>query len=97
VRTGKVTLGLKETLEALRGGKAKLVVVAGNLPPEHRKKLESLAKLAGVPILDSKLTSLDLGAACGKPYTVSALAIRDPGDSGILALSPAKKRGRRKG
>ncbi|KYH38371.1 MAG: hypothetical protein AYL30_004980 [Candidatus Hecatellales archaeon B24] len=97
VRTGKVTVGFKETLETLRSGKAKLVIVSGNLPAGFRSKLESMAKLSGTPILDFKVSSVDLGAACGKPYTVSALAIRDPGDSDILSLTSASKRKRRMG
>jgi large subunit ribosomal protein L30e len=31
-------------------------------------------------------TSLDLAAVCGKPFSVSALSIREPGDSEILKL-----------
>jgi hypothetical protein len=30
---------------------------------------------------------MDLAAACGKPFTVSALSIREPGDSEILKLT----------
>jgi len=97
VRTGKVTVGFKEAFEALRGGKAKLVIVAKNLPEELKGKLERVAKLAETPILESEVSSLDLGAACGKPYTVSVLAIRDPGDSDILGFSSALRRGRRTG
>jgi hypothetical protein len=29
---------------------------------------------------------LDLAAVCGKPFNVSALSIREPGDSDILKL-----------
>ena len=91
IRTGKVTLGYKETLETIQGGKAKLVLIAKNTPEKLRSRLEQLAKLAKIPILEFEASSLDLGAVCGKPYTVTALAIRDPGDSDILKF---KKSGR---
>jgi large subunit ribosomal protein L30e len=34
-------------------------------------------------------TSLDLGAVCGKPFEVSALSIKEPGDSNILKIVEA--------
>jgi large subunit ribosomal protein L30e len=34
-----------------------------------------------------KGSSLDLAAVCGKPFTVSALSIREPGDSEVLKLT----------
>lgn len=33
MKTGKYVLGYKETLKALRNGKAKLVLIANNTPP----------------------------------------------------------------
>jgi ribosomal protein L30E len=35
-----VTLGYKSTLKALRSGKAKLVIIAGNTPPLRKSELE---------------------------------------------------------
>ncbi|KAM0705319.1 hypothetical protein Q7P35_008109 [Cladosporium inversicolor] len=32
IKSGKVTLGYKSTLKALRSGKAKLIIIAGNTP-----------------------------------------------------------------
>ena len=92
VKTGKVILGFKETLDFLRSGKAKLVVVAKNIPGDMRAKLERIAGLAKTPIVEFEGSSIDLGAICDKPYTVSALAVRDPGDSDILRLTGTRKR-----
>jgi large subunit ribosomal protein L30e len=36
-----------------------------------------------------KGTSTDLAMVCGKPFIISALTIRDPGDSDILKLVKA--------
>jgi hypothetical protein len=34
---------------------------------------------------------LDLAAVCGKPFTISALSIREPGDSEILELTESEQ------
>lgn len=41
-----VTLGYKSTLKALRSGKAKLVIIAGNTPPLRKSELEYYSMLA---------------------------------------------------
>jgi len=84
VKTGKVTFGYKETLEALRGGKAKLVILAGNSPDEKRKELQLLSKISDTPMVQYEGSSFDLGTVCGTPFTVLSMAIRDAGDSDIL-------------
>lgn len=33
MKSGKVVLGYKQTLKALRNGKAKLIIIANNIPP----------------------------------------------------------------
>ncbi len=99
VKTGKVTFGYKESLEALRAGKAKLIVVAKNLPPEKSEKIFRYAEMLNIPVLRYDGSSMDLGVLCEKPYTVSAMAIREVGDSEILkviTLPKAKRRRRRK-
>jgi len=45
--------------------------------------------LHGFSASDKGTRSIDLGAVCGKPFMVSALAIREPGDSDILKLAEA--------
>jgi large subunit ribosomal protein L30e len=84
VRTGKVTLGFKETIDVIRSGKAQIAIFAINLPEENKRKLQFNAKSASIPTHQYEGTSIDLGAVCGKPFTVSAMAVREPGDSDIL-------------
>jgi len=87
VRTGKVSLGIKEALDAARSAKGKLLIVASNCPEPYKTSLLHYAKQSGVPVFNYSVTSLDLGAACGKLYLVSALTIREAGDSEILKLA----------
>ncbi|RYP56849.1 hypothetical protein DL770_010805 [Monosporascus sp. CRB-9-2] len=50
MKSGKVTLGYKSTLKALRGGKAKLVIIAGNTPPLRKSELEYYSMLSKAPV-----------------------------------------------
>jgi len=86
VRTGKVLLGSRSTIKAAKLGKAKLIVVAENCPAHIRSDIEYYARLSGIPVVEFKGSSWDLGQVCGKPFMVAALAIRDPGLSKIMEL-----------
>ncbi|KAK7756011.1 60S ribosomal protein L30 [Diatrype stigma] len=85
MKSGKVTLGYKSTLKALRGGKAKLVIIAGNTPPLRKSELEYYSMLSKAPVHHFGGTNIELGTACGKLFRTSTLAILDAGDSDILA------------
>ena len=77
VDTGKVRFGTRQVRLTANAGKARLVVVSSNCP-------DALSGL-GAKVLAFPGTNAELGAACGKPFSVSALAILDPGDSNILS------------
>jgi len=86
VKTGKVALGVKEAVDAARFAKAKLLIVASNCPAQYRTNIVQYAKQSSVPIFDFPGNSVDLGAACLKPFVVAVLTIKEPGDSEILKL-----------
>jgi large subunit ribosomal protein L30e len=86
LKTGKVVLGSRKTLRLVKLGKAKAVIVAENAPPEIRDDIVYYAKLGNIPVYIYPGTSLELGAVCGKPFTVASLAILDPGNSRIIEL-----------
>jgi len=87
VKTGKVSLGAGSAVQNAQTGKAKLIILAANCPKNVRGDVEYYSKLSKVPLIIYKGTSLDLAAVCGKPFSVSALSIREPGDSEILKLT----------
>ncbi len=89
VRTGKVLFGANNAVKNAKIGKAKLIIVAANCPQKFRGDIEYYCRLSDVPIVIYNGTSIDLGAVCGKPFMVSALTIREPGDSDILKLTEA--------
>lgn len=84
VRTGTVVFGIRKTVRSLLEGRAKLVILAANCPPEYREDVEYYAKLSNVSIFTYPGSSIELGAACRRPHRISALAVIDPGESGIL-------------
>ena len=87
VKTGKVSLGASSAVQNAQTGKAKLIILAANCPEDVRADVEYYSKLSKVPLITYKGSSLDLAAVCGKPFSVSALSIREPGDSEILKLT----------
>ncbi len=86
VKTGKVVLGSKRTLNLLKMGKTKLVVVASNIPKDLREVIDYYTKLTSIPVYTYKGTSIELGRLCGKPFPIMMIAVRDPGDSNIMEL-----------
>ncbi len=84
--TGKIIMGAKKTIQYAKMGGAKLIIVARNARPDIKEDILYYAKLSGIPVYEFEGTSVELGTLLGRPHTVSALAILDPGESRILAL-----------
>jgi large subunit ribosomal protein L30e len=89
VKTGKVLFGINNAVRSLKVGRAKLILLASNCPRNVIDDVNYYAKFSDVPLAIYKGSSIDLGIACGKPFMVSALTIREPGDSDILKLTEA--------
>ncbi|ACJ15705.1 ribosomal protein 30 [Thermococcus onnurineus NA1] len=84
--TGKIIKGAKKTIQLAKMGGAKLIIVARNARPDIKEDIYYYAKLSGIPVYEFEGTSVELGTILGRPHTVSALAVVDPGESKILAL-----------
>jgi len=91
VKTGKVSIGADSAIQNAKTGKAKLIILAANCPEAIREDVEYYCKLSNVPLITYKRSSLDLAALCSKPFTISALSIREPGDSEILRLTESEE------
>ncbi|MCQ5375359.1 MAG: 50S ribosomal protein L30e [Methanomassiliicoccales archaeon] len=79
--TGKVVFGTQRTEKAVKKGEAKLVIIAKNCPSEFLASGNH-----GVKVYRFDGTNIELGALCGKPFSVAALAVIDKGASNILSL-----------
>ena len=99
VSTGKVYLGGAQTVKSMKSGGAKLVIIASNCPPVV---VESVSKIKTVPVYNFEGTNIELGSACGKPFSVAIMSIENPGESDIMALQkeapvkPAAKQSKKK-
>lgn len=79
ITTGKVEFGVDQTLKAVKDGKAQMIVLARNCPSAELR--DAMTKKY---VYDGN--NMELGALCGKPFSVSALVIIDKGSSNILTL-----------
>ncbi|MGI0071801.1 MAG: 50S ribosomal protein L30e [Thermoplasmata archaeon] len=83
LETGKVRIGLSETLDATKSKKARLLIVAKTCPDPTLVQERTVGK---IPVYHYDGTAVELGQACGRPFPISAMAILDPGSSSILTL-----------
>ena len=86
-KTGKIQIGAISALKSAKSKKAKLILLASNCPQSIREDIEYYCRLSEIPVSLFKGESSDLGALCGKPFNVSVLAIKEPGDSNILKIT----------
>ena len=86
VKTGKVSFGTNTALQNAKTGKAKMIVLAANCPKDIKDQVEYYGKISKVPIMTYKGTAIDLAVVCNKLFVVSALSIRETGDSEILKV-----------
>jgi large subunit ribosomal protein L30e len=84
VKTGKVSFGTNAAIQGAKTGKAKMFILSSNCPKDIKEDIEHYSKLSGIPVISHKGTSMDLAEVCKKPFIISALTIRETGDSEIL-------------
>ncbi|AGI48489.1 Ribosomal protein L30E [Thermoplasmatales archaeon BRNA1] len=80
ISTGKVEFGTVQTEKAVKAGKAQMIIVSENCPSAF------LANNKDVKVHVFSGNNMELGALCGVPYSVAALAVIDKGTSNILTL-----------
>lgn len=90
VKTGKVEFGSKTAISSVGQARAKLVILASNCARETRDEIVYRAGQGEVPVYVFQGSSLDLGALCERPFPVSAMVVREPGDSEVLKLVEMK-------
>ncbi|HUK79271.1 MAG TPA: ribosomal L7Ae/L30e/S12e/Gadd45 family protein [Nitrososphaerales archaeon] len=84
MKGGKSALGAKESIAAVKGSKA--VLCTRSIPAALGAKLRDEAKKQGVPVIELTQSSAELAKMIGKPYKVSAIAVRNVSDSDIKLL-----------
>ena len=86
VKTGKVSFGSNTALQNAKTGKAKMIVLASNCPQDIKEQIEYYGEISKVPVITYKGTSIDLAEVCSKLFIISAMSIRETGDSEILKV-----------
>ncbi|AWR99500.1 50S ribosomal protein L30e [Metallosphaera hakonensis] len=87
LKTGKVTLGSRRTIKALKLGKLNGVIVASTLRSDIKSDIVRYASLAGIPVIEYKGSGWELGTLVGKPFLISTIGVEEIGDSQILKLA----------
>jgi len=83
LKTGSVVLGPVRTEKCINEGRARMIILAGNCPAKIKTKI---TKNNNPFIHTFEGSSATLGNVCGKPFSVSTLAIVNPGESDILSF-----------
>lgn len=86
IKTGKVSIGAESAKQNAKTGKSRLIILAANCSEKIREDIEYYCRLSDVPVITYNGSSKDLAATCAKPFIISALSIKEPGDSEILKL-----------
>jgi large subunit ribosomal protein L30e len=92
VKSGKTVFGANRTLHLLRTGSPRVVILAANAPSNVINEINILAKINQIPIHQFRSNSWDLGQICGRPHMVAAMAVLEPGDADLNALTEAGKK-----
>jgi large subunit ribosomal protein L30e len=87
VKTGKVSFGANAAIQSAKTGKAKMIILAANCPKDIKEQIEYYGKLSKVPVMTYKGAAMDLATVCNKLFIISALSIRETGDSEILKVT----------
>jgi large subunit ribosomal protein L30e len=84
--TGKVLFGTERSLQAVKTGEAKLIIMASNTPQKTKEDIKYYTGLSGITTHRYDGTGVELGTACGKPFVISVIAVISPGDSNLLMV-----------
>ena len=84
VKKGSVLFGQRQTNLIIKNNTAKLVVISNNCP--FSEDIKTNADVNKIPVYQTKVNSIELGALCGKTFAVSVFAITDDGGTNILQM-----------
>ena len=90
VDTGEVALGAKQVMKSIERNLAKLIIIATGSKEDIANDIKYFANISEMKVEKFIGNSMELGSICGKPYSVSMLAIINQGNSNILNLESEK-------
>jgi large subunit ribosomal protein L30e len=84
LKGGKSAMGAKEALAAVKGSKG--ILLTKSVPPALGARLREEAKKHDVPVVELTQSSAELARLVGRPYRVSAMALRNVSDADVKQL-----------
>ena len=84
IDTGKVSFGHRSVIRTISSSGVQAVIIASGGKKSVVDDIAHMCSIAGIKLIKFKGNSLELGAACGRPYSVNSLAIIEAGNSSIL-------------
>lgn len=86
IKSGKIFFGSKQTINAAETGKAVALIYALNCPEKIKEELKYFSNLSKIPLYTYNGSASDLGLACGKPFLISAIAVRSLSEPELLRM-----------
>ncbi len=74
IEKGKAIYGMRKCLKYLKMNEPKKVIIASNIPENLKNDIYSLVNPKKIEIFEG--TSLEMGKAIGKPYSVCIIVIK---------------------
>ncbi|MEM3839389.1 MAG: 50S ribosomal protein L30e [Candidatus Micrarchaeaceae archaeon] len=84
IDTGKVSFGHRSVIRNISSGNAKAVVIASKGRKGIVDDIIHMCEIAKIRAIKFSGNGIELGTACGRPYSVTSLAVIDAGNSQIL-------------
>ena len=86
-KTGKVLIGKNNVIWALKNEPQhiKVILISKNPPPNLEEEIFNIIKRNSVriPVIKLSKTNLEIGDLCGRPHSISVLAIYEFGSASI--------------
>lgn len=76
LKSNEVIIGFEESIKYIKLKKAKLIVIANNIPEIRKNDIEHNARISKTKLEIYPCSSKDLGIICGKPFPVTTLVIK---------------------
>ena len=84
MKGGKYVIGARESAASMKGSKA--VLFTRSVPAGLASRLKEEAKKHEVPLVELPMSSAELARLVGRPYRVSAMALRSLGEADLKQL-----------
>ena len=85
-KSGKLLLGAKSAVSAVKAGRALAFILASNCPSAIKQEIESYAVPAEIPVHYYPSSGIELGMALGKPFAVATITIRSVTDPQLVQM-----------